>query len=153
MEWSLNTRDIEDSVAKTARELGVGIVAYSPLGRGLLTGAIASIESLDAKDWRKGNPRFAAENLSKNIAIDFFAIAKAKGVTPAQLALAWVLHRGDDVVPIPGTKSQARLIENAGAATVQLTPDEIVAIEQSIPEQVGGRYADAEMSSTFQGRA
>lgn len=152
MEWSLQTRDIEDAVVPKARELGVGIVPYSPLGRGLLTGAI-SLGELDPKDWRLTVPRFkddAFENNSKNE--KFFAIAKRKGVTPAQLALAWVLAQGDDVVPIPGTKSCERLEENVKAAEVAetLTPEEIEEIKNSVNPVCGDRYEG--MWGTFNNR-
>ncbi|EQC36084.1 alcohol dehydrogenase [Saprolegnia diclina VS20] len=152
MEWSLNTRDIEDSVAKTARELGVGIVAYSPLGRGLLTGAIASTNDISEKDMRRRNPRFVDGNLEQNKATQLFELAKAKGVTPAQLALAWVLHRGDDVVPIPGTKSPARLIENAGAAAIQLSAAELAEIEAAIPKLAGDRTDAATLKTNYGAR-
>lgn len=106
MEWSLQTRDLENTVIPVARELGVGIVAYSPLGRGLLTGALTSLDSLAAADWRRTNPRFAAENIEKNVATNFFEIAARYKVTPAQLALAWVLARG---LPIPFSSSHVSL--------------------------------------------
>jgi aryl-alcohol dehydrogenase-like predicted oxidoreductase len=140
MEWSLNARDIESSVLPVARELGVGIVAYSPLGRGLLTGTITSLDSLSQSDWRRNNPRFKDGNLEKNVATNFFDIAARKGCTPAQIALAWVLSRGDDVVPIPGTKSLARLTENIGAVKISLSPEEWKEVEASIPEIQGARY-------------
>ncbi|OQR84408.1 hypothetical protein ACHHYP_13412 [Achlya hypogyna] len=152
MEWSLNTRGIEGSVAKTARELGIGIVAYSPLGRGLLTGAITSADALSDNDFRKTNPRFANGNLQQNVATGFFELAATKGVTPAQLALAWVLHRGNDVVPIPGTKNPARLVENVGAAAIELSAADLAAIEKAVPKQVGSRYNEHEMKIGFEAR-
>ncbi|OQR90892.1 hypothetical protein ACHHYP_05157 [Achlya hypogyna] len=152
MEWSLATRDLEDSVVPTARELGVGIVAYSPLARGLLTGAITSTQQLGANDWRKGNPRFSEQNLRRNLATNFFALAKTKGVTPAQLALAWLLHRGDDVVPIPGSDNPSRLAENAGAVRIQLSSAELREIEVSMPTIVGARCDAGGMSVAFNAR-
>ncbi|OQS04340.1 hypothetical protein THRCLA_03403 [Thraustotheca clavata] len=152
MEWSLNSRDAEKTVIKTARELGVGIVAYSPLGRGLLTGKIASLNDLSEKDSRRRNPRFVPENFKNNKATTFFDLAAKKNVTPAQLALAWVLHRGDDVVPIPGTKQPARIIENAGAADISLTPEELEEIEQSIPDIAGERQEARHSGVLFNAR-
>ncbi|OQR97452.1 hypothetical protein ACHHYP_11549 [Achlya hypogyna] len=152
MEWSLTTRDLEATVVKTARELGVGIVAYSPLGRGLLTGAIASTDDLGTTDSRRRNPRFEGANLQQNVPTAFFALAAKKGVTPAQLALAWVLHRGNDVVPIPGTKSPSRLEENAGAASIRLSAAELQEIEAAMPEVAGARYDEAGMSVAFNAR-
>jgi len=140
MEWSLQTRSIEAEVVPTARELGVGIVAYSPLGRGLLTGAITSKDQLDDGDFRKGRPRFSGENIEANVYTNFFDYASGKGLTPAQLALAWVHNQGPDVFPIPGTKSAKRLAENAAAASVILTKDELAEIVRLAPEATGGRY-------------
>jgi aryl-alcohol dehydrogenase-like predicted oxidoreductase len=134
-EWSLWSRDIEDEVLPAARELGIGIVPYSPLGRGFLTGAITSPDDLAPDDFRRSNPRFTGENLQRNL--DVVArvreIAEEKGCTSAQLALAWVLSRGDDVVPIPGTKSPSRLEENAGAAGTTLTPADLARIDEVAP--------------------
>lgn len=141
MEWSLQTRDIEDTVLPVARELGIGIVPYSPLGRKLLTGTVKTAEDLDKGDWRLTQPRFNGDNLEKNVPLSFFEIAQRKGCTPAQLALAWVLSRGDDVVPIPGTKSAERLIENAAAVGIILSEAEQAEIEASVPAPVGDRYA------------
>jgi len=143
MEWSLNTRDIEDTVVPKARELGVGIVAYSPLGRGLLTGAITSADSIKPGDWRKTQPRYNDDNIANNVASvsDLFTLAKRKGVTPAQLALAWVITRGNDVVPIPGTKSKERLIENIEAAFIELSNEELAEIEAAVKPLVGDRYS------------
>lgn len=140
MEWSLNARDVEASVLPVARELGVGIVAYSPLGRGMLTGTLTSLDTLSKSDWRRNNPRFKDGNFEKNIATNFFDIATRKGCTPAQLALAWVLSRGEGVVPIPGTKSLTRLVENVGALKISLTPEEWKEVESTIPEIQGARY-------------
>jgi len=144
MEWSLQSRDIENTVVPTARELGVAIVAYSPLGRGFLTD-IAALDSLSETDWRKNLPRFSGENFEENKrrAAKFFEIAKRKGCTPAQLALAWVHSKGDDVFPIPGTKSSKRLEENAHAFTyLPLSAEEQAEIEASV-SSVGERYPEA----------
>ncbi|HEY8725799.1 MAG TPA: aldo/keto reductase, partial [Gaiellaceae bacterium] len=126
-EYSLWSRDPEEEVLPTVRELGIGFVAYSPLGRGFLSGAIRSLEDLAEDDYRRRNPRFQGANFQRNLdlADAVRAIADEKGVTPSQLALAWVLSRGDDVVPIPGTKRRQYLEENAGAADVQLTSEEL----------------------------
>jgi aryl-alcohol dehydrogenase-like predicted oxidoreductase len=145
-EYSLWTRDPEDEVLPAVRELGIGFVAYSPLGRGFLSGAIRSLDDLDEEDFRRRNPRFQGPNFQRNLdlADAVRAIADEKGVTPAQLALAWVLSQGDDVVPIPGTKRRQYLEENAGAADVQLTPDELDRIESAFPKgaTTGDRYPD-----------
>ena len=134
-EWSLWSRDIEDSVLPVARELGIGIVPYSPLGRGFLTGQITSPDDLAPDDFRRSNPRFTGENFQRNL--DVVArvreLARQKGCTAAQLALAWVLAQGDDVVPIPGTKNPARIEENAGALDVTLTPADLARIEEVAP--------------------
>jgi aryl-alcohol dehydrogenase-like predicted oxidoreductase len=145
-EWSLWSRDIEDEVLPAARELGVGIVPYSPLGRGFLTGRITSPDDLAAGDFRRTNPRFSGENFQRNL--DVVArvreLAEEKGCTAAQLALAWVLSRGDDVVPIPGTKNPDRLEENAGALAVTLTAADLARIEEVAPRAAfaGDRYGD-----------
>lgn len=155
MEWSLQTRDIESTLLPVARELGVAIVAYSPLGRGFLT-ALDSIDTLDEGDWRRTLPRFSGENGKENRrqAERFFAIAREKGCTPAQLALAWVHGQGRDVFPIPGTKSASRIEENARAFQVlqSLSTDELAEIAASIQTVVGERYPADMMSSTFSGR-
>jgi aryl-alcohol dehydrogenase-like predicted oxidoreductase len=145
-EWSLWSRDIEDEVLPAARELGVGIVPYSPLGRGFLTGRITSPGDLAAGDFRRTNPRFSGENFQRNL--DVVArvreLAEEKGCTAAQLALAWVLSRGDDVVPIPGTKNPDRLEENAGALAVTLTTADLARIDEVAPRAAfsGDRYED-----------
>ena len=143
-EYSLWTRDPEGDVLATCRELGVGFVAYSPLGRGALTGAMTSIDGLDADDFRRANPRFSDENLPVNLArIDRIrAVADEKGCTPAQLALAWVLARGSDVVPIPGTKRQSYLEQNVAAAAVELTPADLAHLDAVMPvgAAAGARY-------------
>jgi aryl-alcohol dehydrogenase-like predicted oxidoreductase len=146
-EYSLWTRDVEtNDVLKTVRELGIGFVAYSPLGRGFLTGAYKSFDDLPANDFRRSNPRFQGENFQKNLTLVAAVeqMAKRKGVTAAQLALAWVMARGDDVVPIPGTKRVARLEDNAGAADVQLTPGDLAELEAVFPVGAaeGARYTD-----------
>lgn len=149
-ELSLWSRDIEDEVIPTCRELGIGVVAYSPLGRGFLSGAIKSVDDLAEDDWRRNMPRFQGENFAKNLELvdRVEQIAAAKGCTPAQLALAWVLAQGPDVVPIPGTRSKARLEENAGAAEIHLTDDELAEIESVIPRDMvaGTRYPEQAMS-------
>ena len=145
-EYSLWTRDPEPEVLPTVRELGIGFVAYSPLGRGFLSGRIKSVDDLEEADFRRRGPRFQEENLRQNLALveEVEALAAEKGVTPAQLALAWVLSRGDDVVPIPGTKRRAYLEENAAAADVALTTDELERLEQAFPAgaAAGDRYPD-----------
>ena len=144
-EYSLFTRDLEDEVLPTIRELGIGLVPYSPLGRGILTGAI-STGSLEDGDFRASNPRFQGDALDANLALveQVREIAAAKGCTPGQLALAWVLAQGDDVVPIPGTKRVRYLEENVGAADVELTADDLAALEEAVPRDavVGQRYPD-----------
>src|ERR671932_622732 len=145
-EWSLWTRDPEPEVLPTVRELGIGFVAYSPLGRGFLAGRFSSPEELTEGDFRKNHPRMQAENFERNraLAAKVRQLAEAKGCTPAQLALAWVLSRGEDVVPIPGTKRREYLEQNAAAAEVELTEDELRALDQAFPPgaAVGDRYAD-----------
>jgi aryl-alcohol dehydrogenase-like predicted oxidoreductase len=146
-EWSLWTRDPEtNGVLDTVRELGIGFVPYSPLGRGFLSGTIASIDALDKDDFRRKNPRFQGYNFFKNMELvkKLAAIAKAKGITPGQLALAWVLAKGDDVVPIPGTRRIAYLEENVAAVDIELTADEIALIDVAAPPgfAVGDRYPD-----------
>jgi aryl-alcohol dehydrogenase-like predicted oxidoreductase len=144
-EYSLFTRDLEDEVLPTIRGLGIGLVPYSPLGRGILTGAI-STGTLEDGDFRSSNPRFQGDALDANLALveRVREIAAAKGCTPGQLALAWVLAQGDDVVPIPGTKRVRYLEENVGAADVDLTADDLTALEQAVPRDavVGERYPD-----------
>ena len=145
-EYSLWTRDPEEQVLPTVRELGIGFVAYSPIGRGFLTGRIRSAEDLDADDFRRAHPRFAGDNLEHNLALirGVEALAAEKGVTPAQLALAWVLGRGDDVVPIPGTKRVAYLEQNAGALSVELGGGDLARLDALFPPgaAAGDRYPD-----------
>ncbi len=149
-EWSLWSRDIEDSAVPTCRELGIGIVAYSPLGRGFLTGRFTSTEGLAEDDFRRvGQPRFAEGNLEHNLAIvaALEELASARGVTAGQLALAWVQHRGSDVVPIPGTKRQRYLEENLAAVSLELSEVDLKAIESVAPvgSVAGTRYAESSM--------
>ncbi|MBV9101160.1 MAG: aldo/keto reductase [Candidatus Dormibacteraeota bacterium] len=146
-EYSLFARDLEDEVIPTLRELGIGLVPYAPLGRGLLTGTVRSAEDLPASDVRRARfPRFSDENLDANarLAAEVTRIAEQKGVTPAQLALAWILHQGDDIVPIPGTKHRARLEENAAAADVSLSDSDLAALGAAVPraEVRGARHWD-----------
>jgi aryl-alcohol dehydrogenase-like predicted oxidoreductase len=142
-EYSLWTRDPEVEVLPVLRELGIGLVPYSPLGRGFLTGAIRSVEALDPSDFRRSNPRFAGENLEHNIRIveHVDRVAAEVGATPAQVSLAWLLAQGDDVVPIPGTKRVDRLEENVAAVDVLLTPEQLADLG-SIQAPAGDRYAD-----------
>jgi aryl-alcohol dehydrogenase-like predicted oxidoreductase len=144
-EWSLWTRDLETEVLPVARELGVGIVPFSPLGRGFLTGAIRTPDDFGEDDFRRRLPRFTGEAFQANLRLvdEVRELAEGKGVTPGQLALAWVLAQGPDVVPIPGTKRRSYLEENAGALDVELTPDERARLAAIAPTAVGSRYADA----------
>jgi aryl-alcohol dehydrogenase-like predicted oxidoreductase len=146
-EWSLWTRDLEDAVVGVAREHGIGIVPFSPLGRGFLTGAISSPADFGEDDFRRGHPRFTGEAFEVNLRLvdAVKALAVQKGATPGQLALAWVLSRGEDVVPIPGTKRRSYLEENVGAVAVQLTADDLARVDEIAPPGVaaGGRYVNA----------
>jgi len=149
-EYSLFTRDVEDEILPTVRELGIGFVPYSPLGRGFLTGRWRSIEDMPENDTRSARfPRFAQENFQKNLELAdrVREVADEKGITPGQLALAWLLAQGDDIVPIPGTKRRKYLEENAGVAGVTLTEDDLASIEESMPRgsAVGERYAEEQM--------
>ena len=148
-EWSLWSRDIETEIAPVCAELGIGIVAYSPLGRGFLTGRIGSPADLDENDIRARMPRFSGDNLERNLAIvrALAELAEQRGVTAGQLALAWVQHRGDHVVPIPGTKRRGYLEENVAAAGIELTDDELAALEAAVPADAvaGPRYAEQMM--------
>jgi aryl-alcohol dehydrogenase-like predicted oxidoreductase len=145
-EWSLWSRDIEGPIVDTARELGIGIVAYSPLGRGFLTGQITSPDDFPPGDFRGALPRFSGDNFVRNLDLvaEVRRLAGEKGCTPGQLALAWVLSRGDDVVPIPGTKRRAYLEENVAAGEVQLSEDDLATIEAAFPVGAGAgdRYPD-----------
>jgi aryl-alcohol dehydrogenase-like predicted oxidoreductase len=148
-EYSLWSRDIEDEVIPTLRELGIGLVAYSPLGRGFLSGEIKSLDDLEPDDYRRYSPRFQGENFDKNLALvrRVTELASEKGVTPSQLALAWVLNRGEDVVPIPGTKRRRYLDENVAAVDVALTAAEVEQIAGALPEPAGARYTPEMMRS------
>jgi len=141
-EWSLWTRDIEAEVRPTCRELGIGIVPFSPLGRGFLTGNVTSVDKLAADDMRRNLPRFEGENFDRNLAIveRLTTLAAARGVTAGQLALAWVQHQGDDVVPIPGTKRRKYLEENVAALRLELSAADVEALAKLTP--VGTRYPD-----------
>ena len=145
-EWSLWTRDPEGEVIDTVRELGIGFVAYSPLGRGFLAGRFSSPEELTDGDFRRNHPRMQGENFERNRALADHVrdLAEEKGCTPGQLALAWVLSRGEDVVPIPGTKRRTYLEQNAAATDVALTDDELRRIDELFPPDAaaGTRYAD-----------
>lgn len=150
-EYSLWSRDPEDEILPTLRELGIGFVPYSPLGRGFLTGAIASPDDFAPDDYRRRSPRFQGENFAKNLELveQVKAIANEKGITAGQLALAWLLAQGDDIVPIPGTKRRKYLEENIGAATVTLTAEDIHRINAVAPQGIaaGDRYPAQSMSS------
>jgi aryl-alcohol dehydrogenase-like predicted oxidoreductase len=148
-EYSLWSREPEDEILPTIRELGIGFVPYSPLGRGFLTGQFKSIEDFPADDYRRHAPRFQGENFAKNLELvkKVEELAEAKGCKPSQLALAWVLAQGDDVVPIPGTKRRTYLEENIAALNVTLTPDDLARLDEIAPKGVasGDRYAAAGM--------
>jgi aryl-alcohol dehydrogenase-like predicted oxidoreductase len=147
-EYSLWSREPEAEILPTCRELGIGFVPYSPLGRGFLAGRFTSPEQLAEDDFRRTGPRFTGENLEENIALaaKVKEIATEKGVTPAQLAIAWVLARGDDLVPIPGTKRRTYLEQNAGAVDVELTRHDLERIDAELPMPAGERYNDAGMA-------
>jgi aryl-alcohol dehydrogenase-like predicted oxidoreductase len=148
-EWSLWSRDIEREVVPTCRELGIGIVPFSPLGRGFLTGTVGSAETLAADDMRRGLPRFAAGNIEKNgqIVAALRALAERRGITAGQLALAWVQHQGADVVPIPGTKRRKYLEENVASVGIELSTEELAAVDAiANPDAVAGdRYPEEYM--------
>ncbi len=148
-EYSLWTRDPEEGVLPTCRELGIGFVPYSPLGRGFLSGRFKSPDELDDNDFRKRGPRFTGENLEANLKLaeKVAEIAGEKGITPAQLALAWVLAQGEDLVPIPGTKRRRYLEENAAAVEVELSDEDLARIEAELPPVAGARYDEAGMAS------
>ncbi len=148
-EYSLWTRDSEDEVLPTCRELGIGFVPYSPLGRGFLSGRFKSPEELDEGDFRRTGPRFSGENLEANLrlAAKVEEIAAGKGITSAQLAIAWVLAQGEDLVPIPGTKRRSYLEQNAGAVDVELTNEDLSRIDAELPEAAGKRYDEAGMAT------
>jgi aryl-alcohol dehydrogenase-like predicted oxidoreductase len=142
-EYSLWTRDPEREILALVRELGIGFVAYSPLGRGFLTGRISSIDQLDPSDFRRTNPRFVEGNFEQNLRIvnEVKAVATEVGATPAQVALAWLLARGEDIVPIPGTRRTSRLEEDAAAVDIRLTSDQLLRLD-GVPGAAGTRYAD-----------
>jgi aryl-alcohol dehydrogenase-like predicted oxidoreductase len=148
-EYSLWSRDAEDEILPVARELGIGFVAYSPLGRGFLTGRIRSMDDLPPDDFRRSSPRFEGDNFRKNLELveKIRLLAAARRVTPGQLALAWVLSRGEDIVPIPGTARLAHLEENVAAIQLRLTPEEIEQIDRACPQgaAAGTRYPQAMM--------
>jgi aryl-alcohol dehydrogenase-like predicted oxidoreductase len=148
-EYSLWTRDPEVEILPTCRELGIGFVPYSPLGRGFLSGRFSKPEDLDEGDFRRKGPRFTGENLDANLklAAKVKEIAEGKGITAAQLALAWVLAQGEDLAPIPGTKRRGYLEENAAAADVELTPEDLLRIDAELPQAAGERYDEAGMAS------
>jgi aryl-alcohol dehydrogenase-like predicted oxidoreductase len=148
-EYSLWTRDPEAEVLPTCRDLGVGFVPYSPLGRGFLAGRFTSPDELDEGDFRRTGPRFTGENLEANLrlAAKVKEIAAEKDVTPAQLAIAWVLAQGDDLAPIPGTKRRSYLEQNAGAVDVELTEDDLTRFDAELPEAAGERYDEAGMAT------
>ncbi len=145
-EYSLFTRDPEDEHFAALRELGIGLVAYSPLGRGFLTGEIRSVDDLAPDDFRRYSPRFQGENFDRNLELveRVRELAAEKGVTPGQLALAWVLNQGPDIVPIPGTKRRTYLVENVAAATIELTPSDLARLDEAAPKgsAAGDRYPD-----------
>jgi aryl-alcohol dehydrogenase-like predicted oxidoreductase len=153
-EYSLWTRDPEDEIIPTCRQLGIGFVAYSPLGRGFLTGQIKRFEDLPPDDYRRTSPRFQGENFAKNLELvrRVEEIAREKGCTPSQLALAWVLAQGEDITPIPGTKRRKYLEENVGALNVKLTPDDLRRIDEVFPRgaAAGPRYPEEMMSRVNQ---
>jgi len=150
-EYSLWTRDPEGGILAACERLGVGFVPYSPLGRGFLTGEIRSPDDFDANDWRRGNPRFQGERFAANLRLveEVRKLAEEKGVTPSQLALAWVMARADWIAPIPGTRQIRNLENNAGAASVRFTAEELAKIDRTFPPDLdaGPRYADSGMST------
>lgn len=150
-EYSLWSREPEEQILPTVRELGIGYVAYSPLGRGFLTGQIRRIEDLAEDDYRRHSPRFQGENFQKNLDLvtEIEKMAQEKGCTPAQLALAWLLAQGEDIVPIPGTKKRSRLEENVGALEVQITAEDRARIDAILPPgaAAGTRYAATQMQA------
>ncbi|KPJ92766.1 MAG: aldo/keto reductase, partial [Gemmatimonas sp. SG8_17] len=148
-EYSLWSRDPEDDILATVRELGIGFVAYSPLGRGFLSGRFRKPEDLPEDDWRRFNPRFQGDNFSKNLELvdRITQIAESKGVSAAQLALAWVAVQGDDIVPIPGTTKRANLEQNVAAIQIDFTTEELARIDEVAPKGVaaGTRYPEQTM--------
>jgi aryl-alcohol dehydrogenase-like predicted oxidoreductase len=149
-EYSLWTRDPEDEVLPTTRELGIAFIAYSPLGRGFLTGQFKKFEDFDKDDYRRNSPRFQGENFQKNLDLvnRVETLAKEKNCTASQLALAWLLAQGPDIIPIPGTKRRKFLEDNAGAANVKLSPEDLRKIEEVAPHgaAAGARYPEVMMA-------
>jgi aryl-alcohol dehydrogenase-like predicted oxidoreductase len=147
IEYSLWTRDLETTILPLLRELGIGLVAYAPLGHGFLTGRVRDPQKLAAHDFRRSQPRFAAPNLAHNLALveRLERLAASNGVTPAQLAIAWLLHRGDDVVPIAGTKRVRWLEENLAAAYLRLSEETVALVGDATGEAAGDRYDPAGM--------
>ena len=150
-EYSLWTRDVEAEILPVCRELGIGFVPYSPLGRGFLTGKIQKLDDLAASDWRRNGPRFQEENFERNLAIvhRLEAMAQRKNCTPAQLPLAWVLAQGGDVVPIPGTKRRSYLGENVAALEIELTAEGLTEFDQVAPvgSTAGARFPESSMAA------
>jgi aryl-alcohol dehydrogenase-like predicted oxidoreductase len=150
-EYSLWSRDPEDEILPVVRELGIGFVAYSPIGRGFLSGRFKTIDDLEPTDYRRLSPRFQGENFARNLDLvrRIEEIARAKGVTPAQLAIAWILSRGNDIVPIPGSRSIGHLEENIAAAEIELTSEDLARIDEVAPKGVaaGERYPSTSMAS------
>jgi len=148
-EYSLWTRDVDDEILPTLEELGIALVAYSPLGRGFLSGRFSSPDELDEGDFRRYGPRFTGENLTRNLALAerVKELAAEKGITAGQLALAWVLHRGEHIVPIPGTKRVSYLEENLAAADVELSEEDVERIAEAVPAAAGDRYDPVGMRS------
>ena len=148
-EYSLWTRDPEDGPLPVCRDLGIAFVAYSPLGRGFLTGRFRSLDDLAPDDWRRNNPRFQGENFQRNLDLvgQVEAIARKKGCTPAQLAIAWLLSRGQDIIPIPGSTRAERVEENAAAASITLSPDELNALDAVATSVAGNRYPEGGMKA------
>lgn len=153
LEWSLWTRDAEKDLVPVCRELGIGIVCYSPIGRGMLTGKYSKVEDMDPSDFRRKNPRFAGAAFDKNLKLveNVKKLAAKKNVTAGQMALAWLQHQGNDVFPIPGTKRMKYLEENAAAVHINLSPEEVQELGDAVPEsQVeGSRYNEAMMGGTY----
>lgn len=150
-EYSLWTRDVEAEILPTLRELSIGFVPYSPLGHGMLTGQIRTVEDFPDNDWRKSNPRFTGENFTRNLAIvdEVTAIGAEIGATPAQTALAWILTKGDDIAPISGTRRTSRVEENIAADQIELTTDQISRLDNLTPA-AGARHDAANMASVEQ---
>jgi len=146
LEWSLWSRDVEEDLIPVLRELGIGIVCYSPLGRGFLSASIKKTDDLQQGDWRKNNPRFAQDAMDKNVVLleNLEKFAQLKGVTPAKVALSWVQHQGEDVITIPGTTKEKNLLDNIGSFSVSLTPEEVKFLSDAFPigAAAGERYAE-----------